>query len=97
MSDDLTDHEADLAAVDHNATITHELLDAWRRGDDAFHAVLTRCLSEFDLPIVIEMLVSMNHALIDGYSPASGLDLDQHLALLRETYQRTPPKETTTT
>ena len=96
MTDDLTHHEADLANVDHNASIAHELLDAWRRGDDAFNAVLARCLTEFDLTVVIGLLVSMNHALIDGHSPASGIDVDEHLAILRETYQITPTKETTT-
>lgn len=95
---DLTDHEADFAQVDPNGTMASDLLDAWYRGDEVFDAVLRRCLTEFDLAVVIAVLVSMNHALIAGHTESTGISIDQYLAGLRADYQLVPPhhKETTT-
>lgn len=96
MTDDLSDREGD--ATDPNGSMAADLLDAWRHGDDVFLPTLSRCLAEFDVAEVITVLTSMNLALIEAKLPTSHLDLDEHLAVLREEYGNLtyPNKETST-
>lgn len=84
MSDDLHDD-----GIDHNATMANDLLDAWHQGDDVFFPVLRRCVAEFDLAIVVQVLVSMNHALMRGHEDVTGISIEQYLAGLRADYTLT--------